>query len=87
MDLKNPRVIKLKALLFLVVAITASILLLLRNPEMSSVLLLAIALWAACRTYYFAFYVLHHYVDREFRYSGIGSLLAYLVRTKKSKKP
>ena len=80
-DLKDPRWIKLKAALFLLMVVLASGLLLLRTPELSSVLLLGIALWAACRCYYFAFYVLHHYVDPSFRYSGISDLLRYLWRT------
>ena len=49
----------------------------------SSVLLLGLALWAACRCYYFAFYVLHHYVDPSFRYSGLLSLVRYLFQRKK----
>jgi hypothetical protein len=87
MDLKDPRLIKLKAALFLLAMILASILLLLRTPELSSVALLAVALWCACRCYYFAFYVLHHYVDPDFRYSGLGSLLRYLLFKKNKPDP
>jgi hypothetical protein len=54
-------------------------LLILRTPEVSSVLLLGIAPWAACRSYYFAFYVLERYVDPTFRFSGIWALVRYLV--------
>jgi hypothetical protein len=82
-DLKSPRLIKLKAALFLLVAISASALLLLRTPELGSALLLAVALWAACRAYYFAFYVLQYYVDPEFRYSGLGDMVRYLFRRRK----
>ncbi len=80
MDLKDPRLIKLKAALFLVIAGTASALLLVRSPELVTGVLLALALWAACRFYYFAFYVLHHYVDPSFRYSGLLSLLRHCLR-------
>jgi len=83
MDLKNPRLIKLKAFLFFLIAAGASLLLILRTPEAVSVLLLGLALWAACRCYYFAFYVLHHYVDPSFRYSGLLSLIRYLFKSKK----
>ena len=79
-DLKDPRWIKLKAALFLLMVVLSSGLLLLRTPEFSSLLLLGISLWAACRCYYFAFYVLHHYVDPSFRYSGIADLIRYLWR-------
>jgi hypothetical protein len=87
MDLKNSGLIKLKGALFLLVAAAASALLILRTPELVSVLLLAIALWSACRFYYFAFYVLHHYVDPSFRYSGLWSLLRHLVRAKAAQRP
>jgi len=80
MDIKNPRLIKFKAVLFLVITMLSSALLLIKTPEISSVLLLGVALWAACRSYYFAFYVLHHYVDPTFHYSGLWSLVRYLLR-------
>ena len=83
MDLKSPRLIRLKAFLFLLIAAGASVLLILRTPQAISVLLLGLALWAACRCYYFAFYVLHHYVDPSFRYSGLLSLVRYLFQRKK----
>ncbi len=40
-------------------------------------ILLAIAVWAFCRAYYFAFNVIEKYVDPGFRYAGILSLLEY----------
>ena len=85
-DLKDPRLIKLKALLFVVLALLASAVLLLRTPELTSALLLAVALWAACRAYYFAFYVLQRYVDPSFRYSGLFSLLRAVFSKKDSLK-
>jgi hypothetical protein len=84
-DITNPGLIKLKGALFLLLAVLCSGLLLLQTPEVTSALLLAITVWAACRFYYFAFYVLHHYVDPEFRYSGLIALVRYLVRSRNSK--
>jgi hypothetical protein len=84
MDLKNTGLIKLKGALFFLIAVLASGLLLRRDPEWTSAFLLAVALWAACRCYYFAFYVLHHYVDPSFRYAGIGALLRHLLRSRKA---
>jgi hypothetical protein len=78
-DLTNPRLIKLKGLLFLVLGLLASALLILVQPEWKTVALLGIAIWAFCRFYYFAFYVIEHYVDPEFRYSGLASFFVYLV--------
>jgi hypothetical protein len=85
-DLKNPRVLKLKAVLFLVIAVTASALLLADTPRLKSVVLLLVALWAACRCYYFAFYVLQHYVDPEFRYSGLWSMVRHLGQKNRTEK-
>jgi hypothetical protein len=75
MNLTNPKLIKLKAALFLVIVVIASAILLGRDPEITSALLLGLALWAACRSYYFAFYVLQHYVDPEFRYTGLWDMV------------
>ncbi len=83
MDLKSPRLIKLKAVLFFLIATAASLLLLQRTPEITSILLLGLALWAACRCYYFAFYVLQHYVDPSFRYSGLISLVRHFFGSKR----
>ena len=74
-NLTNPKWIKFKALLFLVIVVAASGLLLARTPEITSALLLGVALWAACRAYYFVFYVMQHYVDPTFRYSGLWDML------------
>jgi len=81
-DLKSTRLMKLKALLFVLITLVASGLLLLRTPEIGSALLLLVALWAACRAYFFLFYVLEHYVDPTFRYRGIWDLLSSLRRKK-----
>ena len=77
-DLTDPRWIKFKGLLFLFVGIAASVLLILENPSWKVGAMLAIAIWCFCRAYYFAFYVIEHYVDPGFKFSGLGSFLVYL---------
>ncbi|MEI7985503.1 MAG: hypothetical protein WCI55_07725 [Armatimonadota bacterium] len=57
-DLKSSVAIHLKGWLFLVLAIIASIGLLIQNPSWQNLALLAIALWSACRWYYYMFYVI-----------------------------
>ena len=79
-EIKNRKVIVAKGLLFLVTGIAAAGLLLLENPSLRSGLLLGVAIWAFCRFYYFAFYVLSRYVDASYRYSGLVSLAGYLLR-------
>ncbi|MBC8001316.1 MAG: hypothetical protein H7X97_01895 [Opitutaceae bacterium] len=76
-DLTDPRWIKLKGILFLLVGALSAALILLENPSFKAALLLAIAIWCFCRAYYFAFYVIEHYVDPSFRFSGLGSFAVY----------
>ena len=82
-DLTNPRLIKLKGLLFLAAGILASALLIFETPTARHGALLAIAIWSFCRFYYFAFYVIEHYVDPGYRFAGLGSFLRYLLRREK----
>jgi hypothetical protein len=77
-DITDPRWIKIKGILFLVVGLLASGALLLEHPEGKVALLLGIAVWCFCRFYYFAFYVIEHYVDPGYRFSGLWSFARYL---------
>ncbi|MEI9893558.1 MAG: hypothetical protein WDN28_06585 [Chthoniobacter sp.] len=76
-DLTNPKVIKLKGALFFVAGVLAATLLLIEAPTIRTAALLAIAIWSFCRFYYFAFYVIEHYVDPGFRFAGLGAFLRY----------
>ena len=82
-DLTNPRVIKFKGLLFLVTGLLAAVLLLIDTPTVRTAALLGIAIWSFCRFYYFAFYVIEHYVDQAYRFSGFVDFFRYLWRTRK----
>ena len=79
-DITDPTWIKVKGLLFLVVGIAALDLLILDNPTWKTTLLLLLAVWSFCRFYYFAFYVIEHYVDSNYRFFGLISFLRYLLR-------
>ena len=81
-DLTNPRVIKLKGFLFLALGILSSALLLAPAFTVRNAALLAITIWSFCRFYYFAFYVIERYVDSTFRFAGLGSFFAYLLKRK-----
>ena len=76
-DLKSSVAIHIKGWLFLVLAIIASIGLLIQNLSWQNLTLLGIALWAACRWYYYMFYVIAKYVDPSFKFAGLGSFLRY----------
>lgn len=76
-DLADPRWIKVKGVLFLFLGLLAAGLLLAEHLSVVDGLLLVICIWAFCRAYYFAFYVIEHYVDPGYKFSGLGSFLRY----------
>jgi hypothetical protein len=79
-DIKSPALIKLKGILFLLVGLAAAASLLIEQPSLKSAVLLSIAVWCFCRFYYFAFYVIEHYVDSSYRFSGLWSFFRYLTK-------
>ena len=78
-DLKNPNLIILKGILFLLLGFLASGILVFQTWRIDVFILLLIAIWAFCRFYYFAFYVIQHYVDDNYRFDGLYSALKYLA--------
>ena len=83
-ELADPRWIKIKGILFLLLGFLASATLLLEHPEIKVALLLCLAVWCFCRFYYFAFYVIEHYVDPGYRFSGLFSFAKYLCARRRS---
>ena len=79
-DLKDPRLMVLKAVLVLLIGVLAGAGLLIENFSWSKLALLALAIWAFCRLYYFCFYVIEKYIDPYFKFAGLGSVLVYLWR-------
>ncbi len=77
-DLRNKNIIYLKGLLFLLIGIISSLVILIEHPTVKTALLLVIAVWAFARAYYFAFYVIEHYVDASFKFSGLLSFIKYI---------
>jgi len=82
-DITNPTALWFKGSLFLGLGLFAAILLLMELPTLKGALLLGLCIWAFCRAYYFAFYVIGHYVDPSFKFSGLGDFLKYMVTRKK----
>jgi hypothetical protein len=81
----SPRLMYLKAGLFLFTGVFAVVGLLLDHPDPRTAALLAIAIWSFCRLYYFAFYVIEKYIDPEYRFAGLYSFLVYLLKNRHSK--
>ena len=84
-DLQSHRRMWAKAALFLVIGVVSSALILVELPELRVLTLLLLAIWSFCRAYYFAFYVIEHYIDPSFRFSGLFAALRYLLE-KRSRK-
>jgi hypothetical protein len=84
-DIKSHRVLWLKGALFLMLGMGAGLLLLAEVPTLKATLLLALTLWGFCRAYYFAFYVIEHYVDPSYRFSGLGSFARYALQGRRRK--
>jgi len=82
--LKNPKLIYLKAVLFLVIGLLSALILLLEHPHWKTAALLVLTVWAYARLYYFMFYVIEHYVEPNYRFAGIGSFVIYLLRKRKN---
>ena len=82
-DLTDPFWIKVKGGLFLFLGLLAAAMLLVDAPTLKDAGLLILAIWCFCRAYYFAFYVIEHYVDPGYKFSGLGSFLKYLLRKKR----
>lgn len=84
-DLKDPRLIWLKAVLFVILGVLSMALLLLLAPGWRITLLFVVAVWAFCRAYYFAFYVIEHYLDPGYKFAGLSSFVAYVLRQRNRK--
>ena len=82
-DITDTRMMWLKGILFLILGIVSAILLLVEFPHWRTAVLIVVAVWAFCRAYYFAFYVIEHYVDSGFRFSGLGSFVRYCLQKRK----
>ena len=81
-DLKNPKVLYAKGVLFLVAGVLAAAMLLLQNPTIKTAALLALAIWCFARAYYFAFYVIEHYVDPRYRFAGLWAFARYVFQSR-----
>jgi hypothetical protein len=83
-DLTNRKIIYLKGLMFLITGIISSVIILIDYPKIKLALLLGITVWAFSRSYYFAFYVIEHYIDNNYKFSGLWSFILYICRKNKA---
>ncbi|PHS03058.1 MAG: hypothetical protein COA78_19215 [Blastopirellula sp.] len=77
-DLQSKKLIYLKGFLFLIILLSCSGLIVYETRSWKITLLLALAIWASARVYYFMFYVIQRYVDPGYKFAGIYSFVMYL---------
>ena len=78
-DLKSKNLIYLKGGLFLLAGIISALLIVTEHPDLKLVVLLGLSIWCFCRFYYFAFYVIQHYVDDQYKFAGLWSFVKYVI--------
>jgi hypothetical protein len=78
-DLKNPKWMYAKAAMLLAIGAMTFGLLLVPQELWAKVALQVVMIWAFARAYYFAFYVIEHYVDGRYRFSGLLDFLKFLM--------
>ena len=83
-DLTNPRLIYLKGFLFLLCGGMSAGILILDSPTLKTALLVTLTAWCFARFYYFAFYVIQHYVDPSYRFAGLWAFMRYLMSRKRA---
>ena len=79
-DLTDPKWMYAKAIAFLLIGILTFVLLLLPQGLWARMGLQLLMIWAFARAYYFAFYVIEHYVDSTYRFSGLLHFVRYAIR-------
>ena len=85
-DIKSKKVLFLKAGLFVLAGLICIFIILLENPSFKLAALIACAVWCFARAYYFAFYVIEHYIDSDYKFAGLGSFISYCLRNKSDEK-
>ncbi|MGD0769765.1 MAG: hypothetical protein ABSB42_16395 [Tepidisphaeraceae bacterium] len=84
MDITNPKLLYVKAGLFVIGGSISSVLILLDHPTLKIAALLLISVWCFARAYYFVFYVIQHYIDPAYKFAGLFAFLRYLFTRRRS---
>ncbi|MEM1210599.1 MAG: hypothetical protein AAGI54_15160 [Planctomycetota bacterium] len=84
-DIRSTRLLVAKGVLFVVLGLIAGGTLIALHSSLTVVVLLLIAVWAFCRAYYLAFYVIEHYVDPGYRFDGVFSAIRFLWRRRRDR--
>ena len=83
-DITSPKWLYAKGALFPFTGLFAATLLLVESPTLLTAFLLVVAIWSFCRLYYFAFYVIEHYIDPQYKFAGLTDFVRYVWQRRKS---
>lgn len=83
-DLKSSRLMYAKAGLLVIAGSMAAAAILIEVPSWRIAALLAVAVWAFCRVYYFMFYVIERWIDPRFRFAGVLAAARYMLKQRRS---
>lgn len=78
-DLRSEGWLWFKGIAFACVATLSFFLVLVELKSSKQVLLVLVSIWAFCRAYYFAFYVIEKYIDRQYRFAGLIYVPQYIA--------
>ena len=84
-DLTDPRLMYLKAGLFLVSGLLCATALFVQNPGLLTLVLLVFTIWSFCRLYYFFFYVIEKYIDSSYKFDSMHTAILFLVRRERQR--
>ncbi len=79
-DIEAKPVLYFKAILFVAVFLLAVALNLMESDLTIRIMSLALVIWSSARIYYFMFYVIENYIDKEYKFSGIYSFMKYMLK-------
>lgn len=83
-DLQSTRLIHLKGWLFLLIGLMSTTCLLIELANWRLAAMILVSIWAFCRFYYYAFYVIEKYTDEQYKFAGLGSFIVFWLKKKKS---
>jgi hypothetical protein len=79
-DIKSVRLLYMKGGLFVLLGLIAGAGILVECLSWRVGVLMLVMVWAFCRAYYFAFYVVEHYADPGYRFAGLWEFAKYVMR-------
>ena len=78
-NIESPFWLWIKGGLFVAIGCLCLVFVAMVTQSVQVVAVCCLAIWAFCRAYYFAFYVIENYIDPKFRFAGLLSVLGYFV--------